>query len=136
MQRTASTSLLIAIGFFSLLAVSALLGRLPIAIVASYGALSLITFLLYYLDKSAARRGARRIPENTLHLFALLGGWPGALIGQQRLRHKTRKQPFRTLFWLTACANLALLTWLHSADAAPYRHAINETTSQLIRQLR
>ncbi|WP_366935610.1 DUF1294 domain-containing protein [uncultured Microbulbifer sp.] len=81
-----------------------------------YSVLSAIAFALYYYDKSAARRGNRRIRERTLHLFALLGGWPGALAGRRLLRHKTRKQPFRSIFWLTVIGNIALLgCLLHSS---------------------
>ena len=54
-----------------------------------YGAMSLVTFLVYAMDKSAARRGAGRTSETTLHLLALVGGWPGALLAQQWLRHKS-----------------------------------------------
>lgn len=42
-------------------------------------------------------------------MLAVLGGWPGALAAQQALRHKTRKQPFRTVFWLTVVVNCAVL---------------------------
>lgn len=64
-------------------------------------ALSLLTFVCYGWDKSCAVRGARRVPESTLHLLSLLGGWPGALVGQQHFRHKTRKWSFQSAFWLT-----------------------------------
>lgn len=70
-----------------------------------YGAASLSLFALYGLDKSAARRGRRRVPENSLHMLALLGGWPGALAGQWAFRHKTRKQPFRAIFVVTIVLN-------------------------------
>lgn len=60
---------------------------------------SLLCFALYWHDKSSARNGARRIPENTLHLIELAGGWPGALVAQQALRHKTRKGSYQLLFW-------------------------------------
>lgn len=64
---------------------------------------------MYGLDKAAAGRDARRTPENSLHLADLLGGWPGALIAQQQFRHKTIKQPFRSIFWFTVIANAAAL---------------------------
>ena len=70
---------------------------------------SLVTLLLYGWDKRAAMHQRQRTPENTLHLFSLLGGWPGALIARPLFRHKTRKQPFTTIFWLTAVISAALL---------------------------
>lgn len=71
------------------------------------GLMSVCTYGVYALDKNAARRGRPRIPERSLHLLALLGGWPGALIAQQTLRHKTRKTSFQIIFWLTVLLNLA-----------------------------
>jgi uncharacterized membrane protein YsdA (DUF1294 family) len=66
-----------------------------------YVTLSVITFAAYAIDKSAAAQRGARVPEKTLLLLGLLGGWPGGLLAQQWLRHKTRKQPFRILFWLS-----------------------------------
>lgn len=74
-----------------------------------YGLMSLLSYAVYAADKQAARQGRRRVPERTLHLLALLGGWPGALLAQQRLRHKSRKAAFRAVFWLTVLLHGALL---------------------------
>jgi len=74
-----------------------------------YLVMSVVAFVAYGIDKRAARGGGRRISEATLLILGLLGGWPGALLAQRRFRHKTRKQPFRTLFWLTVVANVALV---------------------------
>ena len=71
--------------------------------------LSIVTFVLYWLDKRRAVRGGRRVPESTLQLLAFLGGWPGALLGQRRLRHKTKKTPFLILFWFLVAAHVALV---------------------------
>jgi len=68
-----------------------------------------ITFLLYGLDKSRARRGALRIPEARLHTFSLAGGSIGALIGQKVFHHKTRKFKFQVVFWLTVILQVALV---------------------------
>lgn len=80
---------------------------------------SLLSLALYGIDKLAAVRKSRRIPESALHLTAVLGGWPGAAIGQQLFRHKTRKVPFLTRFLATAaihstlCAGAyLLLAWI------------------------
>lgn len=77
-----------------------------------YLLMSALCFAAYAADKSAARRGRRRMPESRLLLLGFLGGWPGALLARHWLRHKTRKQPFRTLFWCTVAANLSLLVVL------------------------
>ncbi len=81
-----------------------------------YGGVSLLTLLLYAKDKSAAERGAWRTQESTLHLAALLGGWPGAAMAQAFLRHKSRKTSFRVVFWLTILANCGALYWLSTPD--------------------
>jgi uncharacterized membrane protein YsdA (DUF1294 family) len=77
-----------------------------------YLALSVVCFASYALDKSAARRGERRTPESSLLVLGLLGGWPGAVLAQQWLRHKTVKQPFRQMFWFTVVLNVAFVLWL------------------------
>jgi uncharacterized membrane protein YsdA (DUF1294 family) len=88
------------------------------ALVAVYALMSAVTFAAYGLDKAAARGGGRRTPEATLHLLSLAGGWPGALAAQAAFRHKTIKQPFRGIFWMTVAANLVALTWLLVASPA------------------
>jgi|AntRauTorcE11898_2_1112593.scaffolds.fasta_scaffold07370_3 uncharacterized membrane protein YsdA (DUF1294 family) len=88
------------------------LGRLPMLVPAFVSLASLVSLLLYAFDKRASRRGDRRVRERTLHLWSLVGGWPGALAGRTLLRHKTRKQPFRSLFLVTVVLNLALLAAL------------------------
>jgi uncharacterized membrane protein YsdA (DUF1294 family) len=57
-----------------------------------------ITLLLYGYDKRQAIVGGTRIPELALHLLALLGGSPAALLGQRLFRHKTRKFRFQVVF--------------------------------------
>jgi uncharacterized membrane protein YsdA (DUF1294 family) len=80
----------------------------------SYLALSLLSLLIYAIDKSAARAGRQRIPENSLHVVALLGGWPGALLAQQWLRHKSSKLSFRIVCWCTVVLNIAVFMLLNT----------------------
>ncbi|MEM9552849.1 MAG: DUF1294 domain-containing protein [Acidobacteriota bacterium] len=68
-------------------------------VIAACTGLSLLGFVLIATDKSRARRGRRRIPEATLHLVELLGGWPGSYLAQQSYRHKTAKRSYRAVFW-------------------------------------
>lgn len=60
------------------------------------GLASLATFALFGLDKVRAERGLWRVSERQLLLYAAVGGMPGAKLAQRYLRHKTRKEPFRT----------------------------------------
>jgi uncharacterized membrane protein YsdA (DUF1294 family) len=84
----------------------------PIVVVLAliYLVLSVVTYVMYAVDKSAARRAeSRRIPERNLHVVSILGGWPGAIVAQRTLRHKTQKRSFRRTFGLTVVANLMVL---------------------------
>ncbi|NKI34733.1 DUF1294 domain-containing protein [Wenzhouxiangella sp. XN79A] len=87
-------------------------GALQIAVPLVVVLMSLVTFIAYGLDKGASQRGAWRTSEATLHLLALFGGWPGALIAQRRFRHKTRKGDFQAVFWTTVVLNMLLLIGL------------------------
>ena len=86
-----------------------------------YVVASVACFAAYGLDKRAASRGNWRTPEKTLLLLGLIGGWPGALLGMSVFRHKTQKQPFRTLFWITVILNIALFVLLVT-PLGPFGH--------------
>ncbi|HEY3327422.1 MAG TPA: DUF1294 domain-containing protein [Novimethylophilus sp.] len=100
-----------AILFLVLIAGAVLAGKLPSAVLTVYLTASLIAFIAYACDKSAARNRQRCTPERTLHLLALLGGWPGALVAQQRLRHKSKKVSFLVVFWGAVVINCGVLEW-------------------------
>ena len=93
-------------------------GKAPVVLPALYIGLSVITFIVYAIDKSAAQNNRWRTQESTLHLLSLLGGWPGALYAQRRLRHKSVKQEFQSVFWLTIVVNCGALIWLISSERA------------------
>lgn len=95
-------------------------------IAATYAAVSLLTFTMYAIDKSAARTGRWRTPEATLHLLALAGGWPGALLAQQWLRHKSAKQSFRAVFWVTVVLNVVGLVLLCSPQADAWASGLRQ----------
>jgi uncharacterized membrane protein YsdA (DUF1294 family) len=71
--------------------------------------MSVVCFAAYGLDKRRAANGSRRFPEQTLHILALLGGWPGALLGQRHFRHKTKKMPFLIVFWCVVVLHIAIV---------------------------
>lgn len=66
-------------------------------------------FLAFAFDKRRARSGGWRVPEATLLKLAMAGGSVGAKLAQHRLRHKTRKQPFRRQLNLVCTAQVVLL---------------------------
>ena len=98
--------------FFIVLVILVVLDQVPIILLAGYGLLSAVAFLTYRADKSAAQQGRWRTPESTLHAIDLMGGWPGALVARRVFRHKTTKQPFRTIFWATVIVNCVALAWI------------------------
>jgi uncharacterized membrane protein YsdA (DUF1294 family)/cold shock CspA family protein len=91
---------------------------IPLLLLAAITGLSLLAYVMYWVDKSAAQRGGQRTPESTLHLISLAGGWPGALVAQQQFRHKTIKQPFQSVFWVTVVLNAAAVAWLVKSGIA------------------
>jgi uncharacterized membrane protein YsdA (DUF1294 family)/cold shock CspA family protein len=99
----------------------------PLSVALLYLALSILAFAMYAADKRAAQRGGWRTPENTLLVVGVIGGWPGAIVAQQLLRHKTKKLSFRTRFWLTVVINVlvfVVLVWYFNAHPIPGFHLI------------
>ena len=80
-----------------------------LAYLAVVAIMSLASFVVYGFDKRRAQKNGRRVPEQTLHVMALLGGWPGALMGQRTFRHKTQKLSVRLVFWLCVALHLAVV---------------------------
>lgn len=100
--------------FLCLYAVLTAVWHPPGWIAAAYAGISLLTFATYAWDKAAAQAQRWRTAESTLHLLALAGGWPGALLAQQWLRHKSSKLEFLAVFWATVLLNVAGLVLLCS----------------------
>ena len=88
---------------------------------ALYYGVSIITYGVYALDKMAAQNAGRRMPESTLHLMSLVGGWPGPLIAQVLLRHKTRKPSFLIGYWLTVIVNCIALGVVIVKEVSPVK---------------
>lgn len=99
-------------------------GRIPAAILGLYLVASIVSFFAYAFDKSAAQRNQWRTQESTLHLFALIGGWPGALAAQRLLRHKSAKTSFQAVFWGTVILNCGALAWLLSPTGGQWIQSV------------
>jgi uncharacterized membrane protein YsdA (DUF1294 family)/cold shock CspA family protein len=88
--------------------------RLPWWVLVASPVLNALTFYAYWQDKYAATQKKWRTREDTLHLFSLAGGWWGAWLAHQVLRHKSAKLSFRSTYWATVvlhCAALAGWLW-------------------------
>jgi uncharacterized membrane protein YsdA (DUF1294 family)/cold shock CspA family protein len=109
---------IIAAVFLVIVGIAVVASRLPPVILGFYMVVSLMTFIAYAVDKSAARKGAWRTQESTLHLLSLIGGWPGALVAQNKLRHKSRKASFRAVFRMTVLFNCGVFVWMTTTTCA------------------
>jgi len=114
------------------LLVSVSTGKLPVIVVGLYVVMSLIAFVAYAIDKSAAQNGRWRTKESTLHMLSIIGGWPGAYFAQIKLRHKSSKEDFKTVYWITVFINLGSLFWLHTENGTNF---LNNVISPLINSL-
>lgn len=123
-STSSSVPLVVALLFVLFVIAGTLTGRLPLAVIAAYGVVSILTFLVYWFDKSAARHGQWRTKESTLHLLGLAGGWPGAVVAQRVLRHKSRKQQFQVAFWGTVVMNSIALGWLATNSGSKFLHQL------------
>lgn len=56
--------------------------------------INFLGFIIMGIDKLKAKRGSRRVPENTLFMFTILGGGVGTILGMYIFRHKTKKKKF------------------------------------------
>lgn len=109
-RARSSVRLLVIPAFALMLGALHLQWPLPRPVPVLYGALSMALFAVYALDKWLSQReGQSRVAENSLHLIALMGGWPGALLGQHILRHKTAKPAFLRTTWAMVAVNILLL---------------------------
>ena len=86
--------------------VASVLWEVPIWVGGIYIGASILAFVVYSIDKAAAVANTWRVPESTLLLIGMAGGWPGAIVAQQLLRHKSSKQSFRAVFWVTVVINI------------------------------
>ena len=70
---------------------------------------NIIAFVAMYSDNERAKKGAWRIKEATLFMFAIIGGSLGANLGMQVFRHKTKHWYFVVFMPLILLIHIALL---------------------------
>jgi uncharacterized membrane protein YsdA (DUF1294 family) len=112
--RWGTASYLAIPAFMVLYVAAAFLWEVPAWVLGIYVGASILAFATYGIDKYAAVSDSRRIPEHWLLFIGLLGGWPGAIIAQQVMRHKSSKASFRSSFWRTIIFNVVAFVALAS----------------------
>ena len=81
-------------------------------LLAIYLIMSIVAIIAFALDKKAATEGERRTPERTLHTIEALGGWPGALIALDLLKHKRQKTSYKVVLYLISALHVtAWILW-------------------------
>ena len=118
-----------ALTFIVLMCLAVIIGTLSPFILAIYATTSLLTFILYWVDKRAAENGGHRTPEKTLHLLSLGGGWPSGLFAQRIFRHKSTKKSFQTTYWATVFLNLIGWFILGSPAVMKLLHSLLDISS-------
>lgn len=103
-------------------------------------AASALCYLYYAWDKRRAKAADWRLPENMLHIWALLGGWPGGYLAQRKLRHKSAKLSFLLTFWAIVASHQyiafdSILDWRMTRRAATVVQNWMEDGVTLIRDL-
>jgi uncharacterized membrane protein YsdA (DUF1294 family) len=112
-----------------------LLGLALQGLACNYFCMSVVTFVVYYLDKRKALLGLWRIPEKQLHYLELIGGWFGAFCAQVILPHKSSKVSYQRVYWLIVFFHLSL--WLFFIppsllDAIPQKYILMLNTFLLL----
>ena len=84
---------------------------MPISLwVIVLAAVNIAAYFLMWQDKQRAIRQQWRIPERTLLLLSLLGGFIGIHLGRQHFRHKTQRWYFSLTVIISAILWLAFPT--------------------------
>ncbi len=73
--------------------------------------INIIGFLIMYIDKRKAQKGAWRIPENTLLVITAIGGGIGTIAGMYKFRHKTKKFKFTFGLPFLLIMDILLIIW-------------------------
>lgn len=76
-------------------------------------ALNVVSFLLFAVDKIAAKKDWRRIPERGLILSVLCFGGVGALLAMYTFHHKTKKTMFILMVPVLTLLQIGVLIWLN-----------------------
>ena len=76
--------------------------------------ISLITYVMYLIDKSRAKNNQWRIKEKHLLLLSVFLGSIGGLMGMYLVRHKTKKWYFVLVNWASFILHIYLIYLMYT----------------------
>jgi len=119
-------------GFMMIVLVLVLFNRFPLFVLYLYSILSIVSIAFYQIDKFAAQQGHWRTTEKFLQLLSLIGGWPGAIVMQQLLKHKSKKLSFRLKHFVMVAINLLRFYWMLTGQGQSIIWFIDDSIKSLI----
>jgi uncharacterized membrane protein YsdA (DUF1294 family)/cold shock CspA family protein len=119
-------------GFMMIVLALVLFNRLPLFVLYLYSILSIVSIAFYQIDKFAAQQGHWRTTEKFLQLLSLIGGWPGAIVMQQLLKHKSKKLSFRLKHFVMVAINLLGFYWMLTGQGQSIIWFIDDSIKSLI----
>jgi uncharacterized membrane protein YsdA (DUF1294 family)/cold shock CspA family protein len=120
------------VGFMMIVLALVLFNRLPLFVLYLYSILSIVSIAFYQIDKFAAQQGHWRTTEKFLQLLSLIGGWPGAIVMQQLLKHKSKKLSFRLKHFVMVAINLLGFYWMLTEQGQSIIWFIDDSIKSLI----
>ncbi len=78
------------------------------------GIMSVITFVVFGIDKRRAIKKQWRIPEKTLFTLTLCGGFLGEIAGMLAFRHKTKHTSFYVVFFISLILHAGIIGYINS----------------------
>jgi uncharacterized membrane protein YsdA (DUF1294 family) len=70
-----------------------------------------VCFIAYGIDRRRTAKDQPRLTWRALHLPALLGGWPGALLGRSVFRRQGETMAFRLFLWVIVALHVAIMLY-------------------------
>lgn len=81
--------------------------QIVLLVAATFVVINIGSVIAVWLDKRRAKNDQWRIKEETLLVWALVGGWPGGIWAMRKFRHKTSKGSFIAKYVFVVVLNLA-----------------------------
>ncbi len=94
------------------------LEKIAVLVAIELVVVNLGSVIAIWWDKRRAKKDQWRIKEETLLVWALVGGWPGGIWAMRRFRHKTSKRSFQAKYVLVVLLNIGVIAAIAFAAIA------------------